>query len=166
MRKTTMFNRSTQRITAVLAVPLVTAGALALTASPAAAAVTTKCSAYQYQSAPVVTNVAMKTCVAKSGNSRYAYISIEQASAYSGSTWDLFKVNVRLERNDGNVDTASCDYTSEMNKYKQVSFHCATATISSSLSGGWTSDGTIDYNFNLDGLGTKNRALTGSPQMS
>jgi hypothetical protein len=166
MRKTPKSRRSARTIAAAVTVPLLTGAALVSTAVPASAATTTKCSAYQYQSAPVVTNVAMKTCVVKSGNSRHAYIQVEQASTYGGSTWDLFKVNVRLERNDGVYTAASCDYTSQMNKYKNIILKCVSSTFTSASTPGWTGDGTITFNFNLDGLGNKTRDLTGSPSVA
>jgi hypothetical protein len=166
MREVAKFTRPSRKIAAAVVVPLVAGAALMLTASPASAATTTKCSAYQYQSAPVTSNVAMKTCVVKSGNSRYAYIQVEWASTYGGSTWDLFKVNVRLERNDGLYSARSCDYTSQMNTYKNLILKCDSSTVTSASTGGWTGDGSINFNFNLDGLGTKTRNLTGSPSVS
>ncbi|MEE6258895.1 hypothetical protein [Plantactinospora sonchi] len=158
--------RPSKKTSAVLATPLLTLAAVAATATPAAAAPTTRCSAYQYQSAPVVTNVAMKTCVVKNGNSRYAYVLVEQASAYSGSTWDLFKVHARLEKSDANKATKWCDFTDTMNRHQNPRVTCQTATVTSSSTGGWTSDAVVVFNFNLDGKGDKSRALTGSPSVS
>ncbi|MBE1485691.1 hypothetical protein [Plantactinospora soyae] len=166
MRKTSMMSSPGKKIAAVVVTPLLALTTLLLTASPASAAPTTRCSAYQYQSAPAATNVAMKTCVVKNGNSRYAYILIEQARASSGSTWDLFKVHARLERNDVNKATKWCDFTDSMNRYQNPRLKCTTATVSSSTAGGWTSDGVINFNFDLDGLGDKSRALGGSPSVS
>ncbi|GAA2082131.1 hypothetical protein [Actinomadura alba] len=165
MRKTSKLNRSTRKIAAAVTVPLVTAAALAVTAPPASAA-TTKCSGYQYRTGPVVTQVAVKTCVVASGSSRYAYILVEWARAYGGTDWDLFKVHARLERNDGNYATKWCDFTDSMNRYQNGRLTCRTATVSSSVSGGWTGDGIVNFNINLDGLGTKTWELGGSPSVS
>jgi hypothetical protein len=165
MRKTPRHHRTARTITAAVVTPLLTLTALLATTGPAAAA-TTRCSDYQYQTAPSVTNVAMKTCVVKNGNSRYAYVLIEQARTSGGKTWDLFKVHARLERNDVNKATKWCDFTDEMNQYLNPRLICTTATVTSSTTGGWTGDGVIVFNFNLDGQGDKSRALTGSPSVS
>lgn len=155
-----------ERIGKLVVAPVLLAGtALAVGASPAYAS-TTKCSAYQYQTGPVVTNVAMKTCVVKNGNKRYAYILVEEARAYGGKDWDKFKVHARLERYDTNIATKWCDLTNDMNNYKNPRLFCKTATVTSSSQGGWTGDGVLIFNFNLDGLGDKSRALNGSPSVS
>jgi hypothetical protein len=154
-----------KKIGVLAATPAFTAAALLVGTSPAYAA-TTRCSAYQYQTAPSVTNVAMKTCVVKSGNSRHAYVLIEQARTSGGRTWDKFQVHARLEHNDANIATKWCDFTDEMNQYLSPRLICTTATVTSSTSGGWTGDAVIIFNFNLDGLGDKSRALTGSPSVS
>jgi hypothetical protein len=165
MRKTPKLHRPSRIITAAVATPLLTLTTLLATTGPAAAA-TTRCSDYQYQTAPSVTNVAMKTCVVKNGSARYAYVLIEQARTSGGKTWDLFKVHARLERNYANIATKWCDFTDDMNKYLNPRLICTTATVTSSATGGWTGDGVMVFNFNLDGLGDKSRALTGSPSVS
>ncbi|MCW6005987.1 hypothetical protein K1W54_15575 [Micromonospora sp. CPCC 205371] len=165
MRKTSKPHRSTKSIIAVIMTFVVTSAALLVTASPAAAA-TTRCSDWQIQNGPVVTQVSMKTCVVKNGNSRYAYVLVEQWRTYSGKDWDRFKVHARLERNDANKATKWCDFTDEMNRYLVITLYCTTSTVTSSTSGGWTGDAVIVFNFNLDGLGDKSKALTGSPAVS
>jgi hypothetical protein len=155
-----------KRIAAVGAATLLASAAvLATTAAPAFAA-TTRCSAYQFQTAPSVTNVAMKTCVVKSGNIRHAYVIIEQARTSGGATWDKFKVHARLEHNNANKETKWCDFTDDMNRYLNPRLICTTPKHYSTTAGGWTGDAVIVINFNLDGYGDKSRALTGSPAVS
>jgi hypothetical protein len=165
MRKTSKLHWPTKKTIAIVLTPLVTLMTLVVTGTPALAATTTKCSAYQNQTAPAVTNVAMKTCVVKNGNARYAYVYVAQARATGGATWDLFKVHARLEKSDANKATRWCDFTADMNRYLSPSFTCRTATVTSTATGGWTGDASILFNFNLDGLGDKSRALTGSPSV-
>lgn len=161
MRMTSKLHRTVTVTTAAL---LGSTAALSV-ASPAFAA-TTRCSDYQYQTAPSVTNVAMRTCVVKSGDIRHAYVEVGQARTSGGATWDKFQVHVRLERNDANKATKWCDFTDDMNRYLNPKLFCTTTKIYSTTRGGWTSDAVIVFNFNLDGLGDKSRALHGSPAVN
>ncbi|GAA1551110.1 hypothetical protein GCM10009678_37520 [Actinomadura kijaniata] len=157
--------KPSRTVVAVVTVPLVTGGVLALGAAPASAA-TTRCSGWQQHTLPVVGKIAVKTCVQKDGYNHKAWVHVEWFRTYGGTDFDGVKVRVRLERKNSTYKSKTCDYTKVMNQYKLGKRNCTTARVFSTQKGGWTGDGYVDLNFNLDGKGWKRWELKGSPSVS
>ncbi|CAL9636495.1 hypothetical protein [Streptomyces sp. enrichment culture] len=76
--------------------------------------------------------------------------------------FDAFRVEIRLEKNDGAVTYNSCNYRDAINDNSSRGFTCGTASAVGS-GNGWTADATILYNYDMDGKGEYFWNLTGSP---
>ncbi|KAB2340163.1 hypothetical protein [Actinomadura rudentiformis] len=162
---TRLSSRTIRRISTAVTVPALAAGAMvALTAAPAHA--TIKCGPTKEQTSPVVGHVLLKACIETDGYLRRAYIQMDYARTYGGTDWDKFIVHPRLERNDADKAKASCNWTSDMNRYTTLKKYCFTPWTNSNAMGGWTGDGSYTFNFNLDGLGDKHGSLGGSPKVN
>ncbi|MDP4511789.1 hypothetical protein [Nonomuraea turcica] len=149
-------------------------GGLGLSASPAHAAGWT-CSAswasksFDLPGKPDAT-VWARGCIYKDGSTRAARIEYKWSSgtAVDDRRFDKFVIQTRLERYDLIQTTRYCDITDEINHPSENSGegHCTTLPYTSSLTGGWTSDGKIIYNINSDGKGDFEWNLPGSPQVT
>lgn len=145
----------------------------ALTVIPAApASAVTSCSSWQGKSFNLPNKPDMtvwaRNCIYKDGTYRRARIEYEWAdTGWFGRRFDKFIVKPRLERNDADYSTASCDITSKINdSTSSDKGTCYATAYYSSLSGGWTADGSVTYNIDADGLGDRGWSLTGSPAVS
>lgn len=131
-----------------------------------AAATTTKCSATQrrqFDTTGTNTTVFINLCVQKSGGRAYMEGQWYDI-AYTGKSFDEFKVKVRLEYKDIAFRTRTCDWTSSFNAHRGGAGygHCSTSWAGG---GGYTSDGIAVVNTDLDGDGDWTWNLHGSPSL-
>jgi hypothetical protein len=74
-------------------------------------------------------------------------------------------VQVRLERNDADYKTDVTNYANLTNLQESGSYYNQTGEYNSSSTGGWTADGHVVWNVDLDGEGDHTWSLHGSPSI-
>lgn len=109
-------------------------------------------------------------CVRSDGNIREAAvndISIHTQPLPGRQLFYYFRVQVRLERYDADHKVNKCDYTAQANDPGWWGLYtCRSGTVSTSLRGGWTGDGYVEYDKVGDGHGRQVWELTGSPAIN
>ncbi|HEY9292907.1 MAG TPA: hypothetical protein VIP98_16630 [Microlunatus sp.] len=116
------------------------------------------------------TDLWVDVCIFSSGYTghyaRFGVVWVDggDSAADGNRKFDALRLNVRLERYDSVILTASCSIAGDVNRNESGNDSCYTETFKSSLLGGWTSDGTVTYDLDRDGEGSKTWSLTGSPQ--
>ncbi|GAA4715097.1 hypothetical protein [Phytohabitans rumicis] len=110
---------------------------------------------------------AFKVCVQRSGKYLRAYISWKETDvadlALGQKRYDLFTLGTRLERYDGHIAWKNCNLLADMNEGFWDDGTCYTSWVYTTLTGGWTGDGTLSVDIDNDGKGGFVRELTGSP---
>ncbi|WP_125804071.1 hypothetical protein [Actinoplanes sp. ATCC 53533] len=114
------------------------------------------------------TDLEVQVCVANSGPHRSAHIQVGWQDGGSSSTdgdrkFDKLVLHYRLERNDRDYATGSCSIAGRVNTNRSGAWVCGTTEVTSSLTGGWSGDGYVQYDLDRDGEGSSNWQLTGSP---
>lgn len=111
--------------------------------------------------------VTVTLCVRTSGSNVYATALVEWDRASLGNMGDpdfeSFLLNLRLERSDSSIRSASCNLNTAINSHRDGQFGCTTAQVAKGSSTSWTADGTVSYNIDNDGLGAQSWQLHGSP---
>ncbi|MGA5167962.1 MULTISPECIES: hypothetical protein [Streptomyces] len=166
-----MKNTSARAGTALVATAVSLSAALAL-ATPASAAPAAQCSSWQREEIDTIgaSNliVQVKLCVRRTASNA---ITAEAETRWTGggggfsTGLDKFSIQVRLERNDATVKSASANYTGHMNNYPESARKLITPSHYSSVPGGWTADGVVTYDIANDGAGEKTWQLGGSPSI-
>ncbi|MET9439610.1 hypothetical protein [Streptomyces sp. NPDC006610] len=157
-------------ITTAAAAALAVGGLVAMPGTASAAA-DSDCSAKQHKDFDTLganLDVYITLCVYRDSNSDYkakAYVSWADGGQGNAGGMEKFYVQVRLERNDADYRTNTTNYSNVMNAYGSSSASNETTEYHSSTTGGWTADGTVSYNVDLDGDGDKTWALGGSPSI-
>ncbi|MEU9285562.1 hypothetical protein AB0D57_12765 [Streptomyces sp. NPDC048275] len=160
--------RLMRTITGAAATALALGGLIAMPGT-ASAATDAACSASQNKEFDTVGqnyDVSIKLCVYKDGNDykARAYVSWGDGGLQTGGM-EKFNVQVRLEHDDADKATKTVDYSGAMNYSSSGDNYHTTDTYTSTADGGWTADGTVTYNIDLDGDGDKTWALGGSPSV-
>ncbi|MEV4004831.1 hypothetical protein [Actinomadura sp. NPDC049753] len=158
--------KKTRRLATTVAASALLAGGLGYLAAPAMA-YTEKCTSNQDTTIGTPgTNVSVhiKLCIVDSGGYHQA-VAYGTFSGGGGTTdkFDNFDLKVRVERYDSVYDTHTCDFTSLINNNSSSAISCGWAVSGSSYNYGWSADGAVNYDINLDGLGGKTWNLTGTP---
>lgn len=157
---------------AALLVPTTVALTTTATAGPAHAS-TSNCTDDQHKSFPTPgfnTDLYVDVCVFSSGyTGHYARFGVVWLDGGDSATdgdrkFDALRLNVRLERYDHVYTTASCSIAGKVNRNEYGNASCLTSTFKLSKHEGWTADGTVTYDIDRDGEGSKTWSLTGSPQ--
>lgn len=78
--------------------------------------------------------------------------------------FDNFDIRIRLERNNKNVKTVTCDLTAEINRAGNGTIQCQTKIHRTTSNNGLSADATVSYNLDADGAGGKRWHLKGSPE--
>jgi len=139
--------------------------------SPASAAAATKCTGEQHKTYDTIganLDVYVNLCVSRtSANDYQATVRFRWSDGGGGLStgMDKLKVNLRLERNDNVHRTASADYAAATNTFQSGNRGFSTTTFHSDTTGGWTADGTIDWDINNDGMGGGTSRLQGSGEI-
>src|SRR5690606_9734074 len=93
-----------------------------------------------------------------------------ESTIVKGTKFLYFRFQVRLERYDADYKVKKCDFTWEANYLgwpdSDTPRGCAAGRISTSLRGGWTSDGYLEFDAVGDGKGRIVWQLKGSPQIT
>ncbi len=137
----------------------------------ASAAAASKCSDVQSKSFDTLgrnLDVKIKLCVYRDSSNRYkakAFVNWSDGDHGNAGGMEKFYVQVRLERYDADYKTNTTNYSNLMNAYESSGYSNETGTYTSSSKGGWTADGKVTYNVDLDGEGDKTWSLTGSPSI-
>ncbi|MGJ5873641.1 MULTISPECIES: hypothetical protein [Streptomyces] len=139
--------------------------------SPASAAAATKCTGEQHKTYDTIganLDVYVDLCVSRTSSNNYqATVRFRWSDGGGGLStgMDKLKVNLRLERNDTAHRTASADYAAATNAFQSGNRGFSTTTFHSTTTGGWTADGTIDWDINNDGTGGGTTQLQGSGEI-
>lgn len=156
--------------TAASAATLAMCGLVAMPATASAAAAS-DCSSKQHKAFDTLganLDVYITLCVYRDSNSDYhATANVSWTDGNQGSNGGMEKlyVEVRLERNDTVYKKNTTNYSNVTNAYSSGSGSNSTAEYHSSTTGGWTADGTVTWNVDLDGEGDGTWDLTGSPSI-
>lgn len=98
-------------------------------------------------------------------NNYFATLRVEwRGGPAIGKRFDGFRVETRVERNDGVKKKVTCDYTSLINRDRSHSITC-NAGVRYQKGKGWTADGAIFYDPDADGKGGTVKKLRGSPSL-
>ncbi|MEU5345244.1 MULTISPECIES: hypothetical protein [unclassified Streptomyces] len=113
-------------------------------------------------------DVDVKLCVYSEGNLHYAkaFVKWRGSAGHHGNRFDNFRVEVRLERNNDMKTSSNSPYTTLINRTYSNDINFNTPNYTSSLNGGWTADGLVQYDKNNDGEGGTTWSLTGSPAIN
>lgn len=119
------------------------------------------------------TEVWLQECVRSDGaGEREAATNIQtmHTTAFPGDENKLFyyfRVEIRLEHNDGDYEVVKCNYTGQANQPGWYGpYTCKSGALDSNLRGGWTADGYVEWDVIGDGLGRQTWQLQGSPAIN
>lgn len=172
MRSSKPWQRGRRLVAQVLAV---TAAAMVVSTGSAEAAPVQRCRDQEtwIRNLPYaeLMNVKIDMCVASDGgNQRNAFVNNiwwEVESKFTSDNFYYFRFQARLERNDADYSVKKCDLTWHANHLRWPDANtpsmCSAGKITTSLRGGWTGDGYLEYDIVGDGEGRKTWQLTGSP---
>ncbi|MFH8492311.1 hypothetical protein [Streptomyces longisporoflavus] len=154
-----------------ISISLAAAGAvLGSVASPAIAAdtmdpnVEQRCTSEQHRDHGFLNvDTWVKLCVVRSGGTYWARADVRW-SGVAGRDFEKYVVNVRLERNDADYRTKNDNLVGEWGDGSDSKL-ISTGGYTSATLGGWTADGNVTYNEDLDGKGDYVWHLTGSPSL-
>ncbi|MEU9333591.1 hypothetical protein AB0D49_10585 [Streptomyces sp. NPDC048290] len=157
-------------LTTTGAAALAVAGLVAMPGTASAAAAS-ECSARQHKefdTLGVNLDAYITLCVYRDASNDYkatAYVSWADGGQGNSGGMEKFYVQVRVERNDTVYRTNTTNYSNVMNSAGSGSGSNSTPEYRSATTGGWTADGTVTYNIDLDGEGDKTWQLGGSPSI-
>lgn len=158
--------------TGLVATSLTGLGTLAL-AGPANAT-TTRCatSAKEYPTNGFNADIKVELCIHRNwggpgGSNSYKWATARVSWGDSGAgKFENFDVQVRIEQNDADIRTKTCDFTAEVNGSGDGSKTCSLPGSGSYVNiSGNTADGRVRANVNDDGDGNKNWGLRGTPKL-
>jgi hypothetical protein len=153
----------------VVAAVLASAGAAALTGTPAWAE--NSCSEPQeieFDTPGFNTDLRVRVCLYHGSPTRGAYANVSwgnggDATADGRRKFDSVVIHYELRQNTGVMAHGQCDLTTRLNSDEGNVFTCESAYHESSATGGWHATGYILYNVDRDGAGQKRIDLAGSP---
>jgi hypothetical protein len=156
--------------TALAASTLAIAGMTVAVATPAQAATCKTSAEKRFDTVGSDVWVRVQLCVEKVATNThraYAYVIWEGDDLHFGYRFEKFTLNLRLERNDADMDVFSCSVADAINNKATDDKWCGYATSYSTADGGWTADGSVSYNINNDGDGVQDPwSLPGTPKIS
>ncbi|MES9542193.1 hypothetical protein [Actinomadura sp. NPDC000600] len=150
------------------------AGLGTLTLAGPANATDTQCatSSKEYPTNGFNADVTVKLCIYRNwggsgGGDSYKWATAEVSWGDSGAgKFENFDVQVRIEQNDADVKTRTCDFTSAINGSSSGSRTCRLPSSGSYLNiSGNTADGHVVANVNDDGQGDQTWGLQGTPKL-
>jgi hypothetical protein len=162
---------------AALTATLVVGAALVSVASAPAEAATQRCRA-QSTSIPLpnqgkgIMSVALDVCVASRGNERNAFVRHIwwETTRYNNKLFKYWRIVIRLERKGVTRSSHRCDFTWHANNVVRPGNNtpstCSAGKISTSLRGGWTGDGYLEYDRIDDGKGRRTWQFVGTPAIN
>ncbi|MFJ8886188.1 hypothetical protein ACIRJR_22660 [Streptomyces sp. NPDC102402] len=167
-----MTGRTSRLAASIVSTGLLAAATVALTPTSAAAAAASNCSAKQHKQFDTVgenLDLYITLCVSRTSSNYYqatVHVAWEDGGNGSAAGMEDLDVNLRLERNDSAYKTASSSYKNPANTYDSGSgYGHVTSTYYSTSTGGWTADGSVNWDINNDGAGGGTWQLTGSGQI-
>ncbi|GAA1610851.1 MULTISPECIES: hypothetical protein [Kribbella] len=111
----------------------------------------------------------VQLCVSGSGTYRHAQAYFSWSGSYGligGTRFNMVWLDVRLERYDAEKTYASSYYTASVDAQYSGSVSIGATETGSLPSGGWTADGTLQYDVTDDGNSPYTWELYGSPVIS
>ncbi|MGP3952647.1 hypothetical protein [Streptomyces sp. 7N604] len=156
-------------IAAVCSTAVLSASTVLFGGAPAQAS--SWCSATQHKEFPTPgydVDVYLDVCIVRTTsnyNKYYASIGGYFIDGGGSRNFDNFDIKVRLERNNADILTASCDETYPLNNADSGALQCWTAEYYTTSPGGLSADGAVVYNIDSDGAGDFTWSLTGSPEL-
>ncbi|MGP4028695.1 hypothetical protein [Actinomadura sp. 3N407] len=166
-----------QRMGRILATGLVTttlAGLGTTVMAGPANATDTRCktSTKEYPTNGFNADVSVRLCIYRNwggpgGSNSYKWASAHVSWGDSGSgKFENFDVQVRIEQNDADIRTKTCDFTAEINGSSSGSKTCRLPGTGSYLNiAGNTADGHVVANVNDDGKGNQTWGLAGTAKL-
>ncbi|MFE0522407.1 hypothetical protein [Streptomyces sp. NPDC058954] len=137
----------------------------------ASAAAASKCSSEQHKEFDTLgynLDVYVTLCVHRDSSNNYkatAKVTWQDGGQGNSGGMEKLWVQVRLEHNDSDIKTNTTSYTNLVNSYESSGYTIETDEYHSTSTGGWTADGHVVYNVDLDGDGEHTWSLGGSPSI-
>jgi hypothetical protein len=141
---------------------------LGVTTASAATACRTNTKSVSLPGKPDVT-FKVQLCVSGSGSYRHAQATFSWRGHYGlieGKRFNLVWLSVSLEQHDNERGSTSSYYTASVDAQYSGTVSLGVTKTGRLSSGGWSADGTLQYDVTDDGNPTHNWELYGSPEIS